>query len=182
MNSWDNFIWFITNPYFIALFIFALALEPLLKYMRRFYPESHQKAAKESKEFFQHLKENKEAKKLFQKANIKVNLFLFAPTLIVFLIYIAYSLIVGLELKPVYVIGAFSKSATLLAITLGIYAIKTEQINRLLFKDDYDKVIELSKRRTGSDPFSKFLEKYSLVFGYFFVLLGIVGFVELVFR
>ncbi|WP_373032954.1 hypothetical protein [Sulfurovum sp.] len=175
MNSWDDFIWLITNPYFIALFLFALALEPLLKYMRRFYPESQQKAAKESEEFFQHLKENTEDKKLFQKANMKVILFIFGPTLIVFLIYIAYSLIVGLELKPVCVRDAFAKSATLFAITLGVYAIKTEQISRLLLQDDYDKVVELSKKQVGSDPITKFFEKHSPIFGYFSVVLGLIG-------
>jgi hypothetical protein len=180
MNSWDDFIWLITNPYFIALFLFALALEPIIKYMRRFYPESQQKVVKESEKFFQELKENNEDRKLFQKANMKILFFIFGPTFIVFLIYIAYSLIVGLELKPVCIRDAFAKSATLFAITLGIYAIKTDKINRLLFKDDYDKVMELSKRQAGNDSFNKFFEKYSPIFGYLFVLFGIVGFVVMV--
>ena len=182
MNNWDDFIWLITNPYFIALLIFGLALEPLLKYMRRFYPESQKKAAKESEEFFQHLKEDTEDRKLFQKTNMKVGLLIFGPTLLVFLSYITYSLIVGLELKPVCVRAAFAKSAIILVITLGIYAIKSDQINRLLFQDDYDKVMELSKRQSGNDPFYKLFEKYSPIFGYFFVALGIFGFVELILR
>lgn len=177
MNSWDDFIWLITNPYFIALFLFVLALEPFLKYLRRFYPESQQKAAKESEEFFQHLKENTEDRKLYQKANMKVFLFIFGPTFIVFLIYITYSLIVGLDLKPVCVRDAFAKSATLFAIMLGIYVIKSDQISQLLFRDDYDKVMELSKRQAGNDSFYKFFEKYSPIFGYIFILFGIVGFV-----
>ncbi len=182
MDIWDDFIWLITNPYFIALFLFALALEPILKYMRRFYPASQQKAANEAEKFFQDLRENAEDRKLYNKANMKVFLFIFGPTFIVFLSFIAYGLIVGLELKPVCIRDAFAKSATLFAIMLGIYAIKNDQVSRLLFRDDYDKVMELSKRQAGDDPSYKLFEKYLPIFGYFFVLFGIVGFAVLVFE
>ena len=64
MNSWEDFILLITNPYFIALFLFTLAIGPILKYLRRFYPESLQKAAIESENFTKELQRNKEDKKV----------------------------------------------------------------------------------------------------------------------
>jgi poly(A) polymerase Pap1 len=177
MNSFDDFIWLITNPYFIALFVFALALEPLLKYLRRFYPVSLQKAANESEKFSQDLKENIEERKIFQKSNMKVFFFIFGPTIIVFLSYIVYKLIIGEELKPICVRDAFGKISTIGIVTLGIYTIKSDQINKLLFQDDYEKTMELTKKQMGNDPFYKYFEKYAPFFGYLFVLLGIIGFI-----
>jgi hypothetical protein len=113
---------------------------------------------------------------------MKVILFIFGPTLFVFLSYIAYNLVLGEGLKPVCVKEAFGKIATIGIITLGLYAIKMDQINRLLFQDDYDKVMELSKKQMGDDPLYKYFEKYAPFFGYFFVLLGIIGFIGQVYE
>lgn len=181
MNSWEDFIWLITNPYFIAFFLFALALEPLLKYVRRFYPETLQKAANDSERFIEELHKNTEDRKVFLKANLKIVLFIFGPTLIFLFIYIAYMFFTGSELKPIFLKEAFGKVATIVIITIGLYAIKTDQVHRLLFKHDYQKVMELTRKQIGSDPFYKYYEKYSPIFGYFFLFLGVIGFVMQVF-
>ncbi len=181
MRTWDDLLWLYSQPEFIALLLFSMALYPLLKFLRRFYPESLQKAANESENFAKELQKNSENRKIYRKANMKIGFFIFGPTFILLFIYIAYSLIIGSELKAACVKEVFGKISTIAIITLGIYAIKADRIDRLLLQDDYEKAMELTKKQIGSDPFYRYYEKYLPFFGYFFILLGIVGFVAQVF-
>jgi len=181
MNNWEDFIWLITNPYMIALFLFALALEPIMKYLRRFYPESHKKAVEKSENFNKELLNNKEDKKLYNKANMKIGLFIFGPTFLLFTISITYNYFMGEELKLQCIIKEFGKFAYIFIMTLGFYAIKMDVIHRLLFKDDYQKVMEFSYKQSGNDPLMKYYEKYAPIFGYLILLFGIFGFIYMLF-
>ncbi|MEN8146259.1 MAG: hypothetical protein ABFR02_01415 [Campylobacterota bacterium] len=181
MNSWEDFILLITNPYFIGLFLITLAIEPILKFIRRFYSESHKKAVEESENFIKELQNNKEDKKLYNKANLKIGLFIFGPTLLLFAIYIAYNFLIGAELKPQSIKETFAKFATISIITLGLYGIKSDKINKWLFKDDYQRVTELTYKQSGGEAFYKYYEKYFPIAGYFFLSIGIFGFINMLF-
>lgn len=181
MNNWENLILLITNPYFIGLFLVTFSIVPILKYIRRFYPKSYKKAAEESENFMKELQNNKEDKKLFKKANLKIVIFIFGPTFLLFAIYIAYNLFIGTELKPACIQEAFSKFSGIIIMLIGLYVIKSDKIHKWLFKDDYEKVIELYNKQSGNDPFNKYAEKYLPIFGYFFILLGISAIIYLLF-
>lgn len=177
----ENFIQLITNPYFISLFLLILLIEPIIKFMRRFYPESYKKSLQESESFFQELKENREYKRLFRNANLKIWLFLFGPTFLLFLIYIIYNILIGKELK-LYCIKTFlSNLSTIVIMTLGLYSIYTDRINRWLFKDDYQKVMQLFYRQSGGKELYEKYEKYFRIFGYFLFIFALVGFVSIFF-
>ena len=181
MNNWEDFIWLITNPYFIGLFLLALAIEPILKFIRRFYSESQKKALQESEDLFQKLKDNKEDRKLFNSANLKIGLFIFGPTFLLFALYIAYSFLIGEELKPHCVKEVFGHFATIGITTLGLYSINSDKINKWLFKDDYKRVTELMYKQSGGEEVHKHYEKYFKFFGYLAIILGVVGFVSMFF-
>ncbi len=181
MNNWEDFILLITNPYFIGLFLLTLAIEPILKFIRRFYSESQKKAVQESENFIQELKDNKEDKKLFNNANLKIGLFIFGPTFLLFALYITYNFLIGEELKPRCVREVFGHFATIGITTLGLYSINPDKINKLLFKDNYQRVTELMYKQSGGEESYRYYQKYFKFFGYFFFILGIVGFVSMFF-
>ena len=181
MSKWEDFIWLITNPYFVGILLLTLAIGPILKFIRRFYSKSQKKAVEISENFTKELQNNKEDKKIYNKANAKIGLFMFGPTFLLFIIYIAYIFFSGGELKPQCIKEAFGKFATICIVTIGLYTIKTDKINRWLFKNDYQRVKELTYKQSGGEVNYKYYEKYSPIFGYFFLLLGISGFINMFF-
>lgn len=98
-----------------------------------------------------------------------------------FTIYIAYNLLIGVELKPQCIKEAFAKFATIAITTLGLYAIKSDKIHRWLFKDDYQRVTELAYKQSGGEAFYKYYEKYFPIAGYLFLLLGVFGSINMFF-
>ena len=181
MNNWEDFIWFITNPYFIGLFLLTLAIEPILKFIRRFYSESQKKAVQESEKFIQELKDNKEDKKLFNRENLKIGLFIFGPTFLLFALYITYNFLIGEELKPHCVKELFGHFATIGVTTLGFYTINTDRVHKWLFKENYQRVTELMYKQSGGKESYGYYQKYVEFFGYFFFIVGIIGFVSMFF-
>ena len=181
MSNWENFIWIISSPYFIGLFLVSLAIEPFLKFIRRFYSESQKQAVQESEEFIQGLKENKEDRKLFNRANLKIGLFIFGPTFLLFAFYLAYKYLTGEELQLHCMQEKFGHFATIAVTTLGFYTINNERVHKWLFKEDYEKVLELIYKQSGGEESYKQYEKYLQFFGYFFFIVGIVGFVSMFF-
>ena len=177
MHGWEDFLWLMTNPYFIAMLLSGFAIEPILRYLRRFYPESLQKASIEAENFRKELQKNKEDKKIYQKANLKAALFITGPTFILFFASLVYIFFTEIEFNPQCILKVFGSIAPFGIITFAIYFIYTDKVNRLLFKNDYEKVMELTYKHMGSDPLHKKFEKFAPIIGYFFLLLGVTTFI-----
>jgi len=181
MSSWENFIWIITSPYFIGLLLVTLAIEPFLKFIRRFYSESQKQVVQESEKFLQGLKENKEDRKLFNRANLKIGLFIFGPTFLLFALYLAYKFLTGEELQLHCIQEKFGHFGTLSITTLGVYGLNMERVNKWLFKENYEKVLELMYKQSGGEESYKKYEKFSKYSAYLAFIVGIVGFVGMFF-
>ena len=178
MRNWDDFIWLITQPGFIALFLFAIALQPMLKFLRRYYPKSLRKAADDSDAFKEELAKNEQDSKLVRQIYIYEGALIFFPALLIFTIYLCYSYYNGTILTPYFIRNAFAEIfAPMMFIGAGIVGIKHDAILRHKLKTDYQRYIEIYDKGNDVDPLAGFFEKHMNKFGYVFIVFGIVGFV-----
>jgi hypothetical protein len=169
----------INNPFLIVLIILIFTIESIVKYLRRFYPESQKKAVQEAEEFRQSLKNNKEDKKIYKKSQLKLFFFLFLPTIFLFIGYLVYNYFFGEPIKVRCMLYVFSKIFTISSVLFFIYFINFEKINKLVLQDDYEKMKELSAKQVGSDKLSLIAKKYIPTIGYFFLLLWLFSMISL---
>jgi len=177
MQSWEDLWWLFTQPLFIALFLFSLILEPLLKYLRRFYPASMQEVIKKSENFEEELNKSEKDVKLMQKGHQYTGAIVFLPPSTVLSFYLLYTYFNGGELSPYLVKESIAFIfAPVMFIFVGVLTMNDEHIFKRLFQEDYPRYRELSKKFNGMDRFTDFMEKHKKVFGWFFVLLGLLAF------
>ena len=90
MYSWDDLLPILTNPYFIALIAVSVLIEPFIRFLRRFYPESMKRAVTESEKIREKMK--KEEGILLQRAYLKIVFAVLALPIAMFLLnsYICY--------------------------------------------------------------------------------------------
>jgi hypothetical protein len=180
MQNWENVLWLFKQPEFIALLIFAMALQPILKFLRRFYPKSLQKIANDSDAFTEELAKNEKDSKLMRRSYLfEMALFFLLPAL-VFATYLFYSYFTGTVLSPKYVRGAFaSLFAPILFINIGIVSINHAALLKSILKSDYQRYLEISDKGNRIDPLAIFFEKNKKVFGYGMITFGLVGFITM---
>ncbi len=178
MGNWGDFIWLITQPGFIALFLFGIALQPLLKFLRRYYPKSLRKAANDSDAFKEELAKNEQDSKLVRQIYIYEGVLIFVPSLLILTIYLCYAYLNGAVLTPYFIRSAVAGIFTpIMFVGLGIVGIKHDAILRHKLKADYKRYMKIFNKRNAVDPLAAFFEKHMNKFGYAFIVFGIVGFI-----
>ncbi len=177
MSSWDDVINLFTSPYFIGLLLVSGAIHPSLKYLRRFYPEKMKKAAYESEKLEKEIAGDSELTALTKKVKMVEFKLIFLPSIIVYIIYIAYKVFTGSPLTPFLVLkdAIVTAMAPVMFISIGLTSIYHDKVTRFMLKDDYQKYMDLVSRSTAADPTEKFFLKYMHKFGYVFIVLGIAA-------
>jgi|GEM_PF-1967713 len=174
MQTWDDMLWLYTHPIFLAMLLFGLALKPLLMYLRRFYPQSWQKAIDESEAYREELAKNPQDTELLKRTYQFEASLIFFPATIAILLYVVYFYINGIDITPILIkYSLISVFAPILFITIGIGIIKHDTMMRYKLKDDYIRYKTITDKAKRFDLFPKFLEKYNNLFGYFSILLGL---------
>ena len=177
MHSWEDFLWLFSQPEFIALLLFALAIEPILKFLRRFYPKPLQKIVDDCETFKEELAKNEADSKLMKQSYFYEAMLIFLPALSIFSIYLTYSYFNGNVLSRYFVMDSFaSVFAPVMLISIGIVSIKHEAILKHKLKDDYRKYLEIYKKANSIDPYANFIEKNKRIFGYLFIAFGLLAF------
>ncbi len=99
LDSWENIVLIIKNPWFIALILTAISLESLIKFMRRFYTKKQRREIKEFNEFQKFIAENGECRRVYKKANLRIVLFISSPLILG---------VVFLSLYAIFISGEFN--------------------------------------------------------------------------
>ena len=175
MYSWDDLLPILTNPYFIALIAVSVLIEPFIRFLRRFYPESMKRAVTESEKIREKMK--KEEGILLQRAYLKIVFAVLALPIAIFLLNLIYLLLIGGELRLSCIHDLIAKYSAVIIVFFGLYIVNEDKINRRLFKNDYQKIKELKHRLKGNDPFEKFFYKNGKIMGYIMLLFGAAGFI-----
>ena len=173
MKDWEYLIWFTTDPIFIGLLIFSMLLEPLLKYLRRFYPEGLKKSATESEIYIEKLRNNEEDNYLVKKVAKIDFLFTILPALLALTSYIVYLTIKSIPFTPLQLRdGVVFVMAPILFISIGLTNIKKEVLLKFFLKEGYQRYMKLHKKGLSIDKLAGSFEKHSISVGYFFLILG----------
>lgn len=179
MRNWEDFIWLFKQPKFIALFLFAMALPPLLKYLRRFYPKSLQKITNETEAFTKELEKNENDSKLIKQSNLYGVMLIFLPAFLIFSIYLIGSYLNGTDLSPYFIKSSIAfVFSPILFICIGIFSINHESILKYKLKDDYQRYLDIYNKVNTIDPFFHFIEKHKKIFGYMFIVFGLIAFMS----
>ena len=182
MKDWDYFIWFITNPIFIGLIVLSMVMQPLLKYLRRFYPENMKKTAIESELFVNELQKNEKDSSLVKKvAKIDIMLMML-PALLALAIYSVYIFYNSTSYTPLHLrSGIAYVMAPILFISIGFRSIKKDTILKYFLKDEYERYIILNQKGASIDKLAGFFEKHTVFFGYVFLVIGLATFSAYIF-
>ncbi len=175
MYSWDDLLPILTNPYFIALIAVSVLIEPFIRFLRRFYPESMKRAVTESEKIREKMK--KEEGILLQRAYLKIVFAVLALPIAIFLLNLIYLLLIGGELRLSCIHDLIAKYSAVIIVFFGLYIVNEDKINRRLFKNDYQKIKELKQRLKSNDPFEEFFYKNGKIMGYIMLLSGTIGFI-----
>lgn len=179
MRNWEDFIWLFKQPKFIALFLFAMSLPLLLKYLRRFYPKSLQKITNETEAFTEELAKNKSDSKLVKQSTLYEAMLIFLPAFLIFSIYLISSYFNGTKLSPYFVKNSIAFIfSPVLFIGIGIFIINHESILKYKLKDNYQRYLDIYNKVNTIDPFSHFIEEHKKIFGYMFIVLGLITLVN----
>ncbi len=182
-DSWDTFIYVFTHPYFWVFLVFAMSLEYILKFLRRFYPKSLQKYITDNEEFANELQEDAEDRELVGKVRNLEGIIIFIPALVLMLIYLLFSYFNSVKFTPHFIFhSAFFVFASAMFISVGIYILKGADILSYILKDNYQRYLEINKKISSLDPIIKFFEKYQKFFGYLFILFGLLYIIMVVFK
>ncbi len=179
MYSWDDLLPLLTNPYFIALIAISVLIEPFIRFLRRFYPESMKRAVTQSQKVREEMK--KEDGALLQKAYLKIVFAVSALPIAIFLLNLLYLLSTVGELRLSCIHDLIAKYSAVIILFFGLYIVNEDKIERRLFKSDYQKITELKQRLKGNDPFEEFFCKNAKITGYIMLLFGATGFIVISF-
>ena len=169
MSSWEDLWWLFTQPLFIGLLLFGMLLEPLLKYLHRFYPASWQEEVKKV--------EALENEQLIRRGRQYTGKIVFLPPSFVLAFYLIYINLQGGELSPYAVReSVVSIFSPIMLLSLGILTLNDEPIFKYLFKEDYLCYRELSQKLYGSDKYTSFMDQHKRVVGWFFIFLGLLAY------
>jgi hypothetical protein len=181
-NSWDNFIYIFTHPYFWIILALGMILPYILKLLRRFYPKSLQKIIIDSETFNRELEEDENDKELSGKIRRLEGLIIFIPAFFLMLVYLIFSYFSGVEFTPHFIFhSALFVFASAMFFSSGIYMLKSSEILNYILKDDYQRYLEIEKTTTSIDPIIKLFVKYKKIFSYIFIILGLLYFIMSVF-
>ena len=177
LDSWENIVLIIKNPWFIALILTAISLESLIKFMRRFYTKEQRREIEEFNKFQKFIAENSEYRRVYKKANLRIVLFISSPLILGVVFLSLYAIFISGEFNMVCFGDKLIHFGTLFITLGGLYSIKKDSINRWLLGDDFSRYKEIERLLN--------IEKYDSAvrpFGYFVTILGLISFVALFFR
>jgi hypothetical protein len=181
-NSWDNFIYIFTHPYFLVILAFGMILPYILKLLRRFYPKSLQKIIIKSETFSRELEENEKDKELSAKIRRLEGSIIFIPASFLMLIYLIISYFNGVAFTPHFIFNsALFVFASAMFFSFGIYMLKGSEILNYILKDDYQRYLEIERTSASIDPIIKLFVKYKKIFSYIFISLGLLYFTMSIF-
>lgn len=155
----ENFLFILSNPWFWAIFIPVLFIEPFLKYIRRFYSKKAQEEIVKC--------ESVTHKALEKKLNKVVSLLILFGTIVITPIFIFIDYLVSSNFT-ISIMLIISASITSLALVTFFH----NKILKYTFDADYDRYYE-------SLPKSEFFIMTNMhYFGFFFLVFGILGFIS----
>ncbi len=172
MKSWEDLWWLFTQPLFIGLLLFGVLLEPLLKYLHRFYPASWQEELKKA--------EALENEQLIKRGRQYTGKIVFLPPLVVYIVYLMYTYLHGGTLSPFFVSDSIARIfAPAMMVSFSILSLNDEFIFKYLFQEKYPLYRELSQKLYGADKYTRFIDKHKKILAWFFIFLGLLVFLSL---